>query len=654
MLRWTFPLSLVLCSLASVSSAQSVTVIFDDDPGSSVYRDASWGTFGTGDFLQRSGGGDKLPLVTPQRCSGQQSGLIRYSHVQSGSWELYIAGNAWQTIDLSTYDSLVFYLNGPAAIPGLELPKIGFESSNGNAKSSLISLSAHCVLDGDSATWQRVSIAFTAFQPFGDFSLSQFKTVRFRPGGVTSEVRTLWIDAIVAVGSASPDTLRPLTDEELLDTLQYTAFRYFWDEANPVNGLIRDRSNATSPASIAATGFGLTALTIGADHGWITREEARDRVVRTLHTFWEMPQGPEASGTIGYKGWFYHFLDMTSATRMFTPSWKSELSSIDTGLLLAGIVDVQVYFDGADTVETRIRALADSIYSRIDWAWMTNGAASLTHGWAPESGMLPYRWIGYNEAMILYVLGMGAPTGPLPASAWTAWTSGYQWVTREGFEHVPFPSLFIHQYSHSWIDFRGIADEYMRSRGITYFENSRRATLANRAYCVRNPGGFTDYGPNIWGLTACDGPTGYAARGGPSGFDDGTIAPTAAISSIPFTPEESIAAAREFYGRYGIELFGPYGFRDAFNRSVNWVGTEYIGIDQGPIIIMIENYRTQNVWDRYNGHPAVSRGLSVAGFQAVTGVSMELSAAPVSLWLGQNFPNPFNPETAFEFHTEAA
>lgn len=649
MMKRSFRLFLLFCLLATISPAQSVTVIFDDDPGSNVYRDASFGTYAAGDFLQLAGAGDKLPLVTAKFSSGLESGLIRYSHVLNGTWELYIAANSWQMLDLSTYDSLVFFLNGPAAIPGAELPQLSFESFNGNAKSSLVNLSAHCVLDGDSTTWQRVSIAFTAFQPFGSFDLAQFKAVRIKAGGITTGIRTMWIDAIAAVGGATPDTLRPLTDEELLDTLQYTAFRYFWDEANPANGLVRDRSTSTSPASIAATGFGLTALTIGTDHGWLTRAEARDRVLTTLRTFWELPQGAQVSGTIGYKGWFYHFLDMTSATRLSTPSWKSELSSIDTGLLLAGIVDAQQYFNGADSVETAIRALADSIYGRIDWAWMTNGGPSLTHGWTPESGMLPYRWIGYSEAMILYILGLGAPTGPLSADAWTAWTSGYEWVTREGFDHVPFPSLFIHQYSHSWIDFRSIADAYMRSKGITYFENSRRATLANRAYCIRNPGGFTDYGPNIWGLTACDGPTGYAARGGPSGFDDGTIAPTAAVSSIPFTPVESMAAAQEFYGRYDTDLFGSYGFRDAFNPSVNWFGTEYIGIDQGPIVIMIENFRTQKIWDRYNSHPAVSRGLSAAGFQTVTGVSVDHAPAPVSLWLGQNFPNPFNPSTAIEY-----
>ncbi|MCU0453829.1 MAG: T9SS type A sorting domain-containing protein [Bacteroidetes bacterium] len=636
----------------SLLSAQSVSEIFDDDPGSSVYRDASWGTAGAGDFLQLQG--DKMPLVVTQHYSGLESGLIRYNHVLNGSWELYIAGNAWQTKDLSSFDSLVFYVNAPNSIPAAELPQIGFESANGNAKSPLISLSAYLTLDADSTTWQRVAIAFSAFQPFGNFDLAQFKTVRFKNGGVTSAIRTLWVDAIVAVGGTASDTLRPLTDQELLDTLQYTAFRYFWDEANPANGLVRDRSALTSPASIAATGFGLTALTIAVDHGWVTRAAAGDRVLTTLRTFWEKPQGAGASGTIGYKGWFYHFLDMTTATRLYTPSWKSELSSIDTGLLLAGIVDAQIYFDGADSVETLIRALADSVYRRIDWIWMTNGASSLTHGWSPEGGMLSYRWIGYNEAMVLYVLGLGAPRDPLPASAWTAWTSGYQWATREGYEHVPFPSLFIHQYSHAWIDFRGMADPYMRSKGITYFENSRRATLANRAYCIRNPGGYTDYGPNVWGLTACDGPTGYSARGGPSGFDDGTIAPTAAISSMPFTPVESIAAAREFYSRYGSALFGKYGFRDAFNPTVNWFGGEYVGIDQGPIIMMIENHRHATVWDRYNAHPAVARGLVAAGFQPVTSVASEPLGIPGRAWLAQNFPNPFNPETSFEFRTEAA
>ncbi|MEX0602496.1 MAG: glucoamylase family protein, partial [Bacteroidota bacterium] len=592
---------LTLTFTASVAAQGAFSVIFDDDPTSAVYRDASFGFASGGDFLKLSNS-DKLPLDGTRHYSGTMSAVLEYSHIEAGNWEMFIASNGWQTRDFSGYDSLVLYINGPSAIPAGEMPKIGLEEAIGNAKTPLIELAVFVTLDADTTTWQRVSIPLTAFEPFGDFSLSTFKTVRFAANGVTSATQTLWIDLIAAlrVGDGS-DPLPPLSTERLLDTLQYTAFQYFWNEAHPENGLIKDRSASGAPASIAAVGFGLTALSIGVDRGWITREAARDRVLVTLRTFWEQPQGTGISGTIGYRGWFYHFLDMNTAVR----TWNSELSSIDTGLLLAGILDAQMYFDGSDTTESLIRALADSIFNRVDWEWMANSGSTLSMGWFPEDGgyFLGARWIGYNEAMILYILGMGAATDPLRGSAWGAWTSGYQWKSYAGFDHVAYPALFTHQYSHCWIDFRDIQDAYMREKGITYFENSRRAALANRAYCIANPGGHADYGPDIWGLTACDGPTEYRERGAPFGYDDGTIAPTAAVSSIPFTPDESIQAAHAMYERYGEELFGPYGFRDAFNVSANWFATDYIGIDEGPIIIMIENHFRQTVWNRFMEHP---------------------------------------------------
>ncbi|MEX2089533.1 MAG: glucoamylase family protein [Bacteroidota bacterium] len=644
---------LTLAFTTSVAAQGAFSVIFDDDPGSTIYRDASFGFADNGDYLKLGGGNnEKLPLDATRRYSGTVCGVLEYNHGSGGNWEMFIASNGWQTRDFSGYDSLVFYINGPATIPAGELPRIGLEEATSNAKTPLIALAPYVTLDGDTATWQRVSIPLSALEPFGGFSLASFKAVRFAAHGVTSSTRTLWIDLIAVLRvSGGPTPLPPLSTERLLDTLQYTAFRYFWNEANPANGLVKDRSAPGAPASIAAVGFGLSALTIGVDRGWVTRESARDRVLTTLKTFWEKPQGSGVSGTIGYRGWFYHWLDMNSATRLNT-SWKSELSSIDSGLLLAGILDAQMYFSGSDSTETMVRSLADSIFHRVDWDWMASGGSTLSMGWFPEDDgyFLGAQWIGYNEAMILYILGMGATTNPLRGSAWGAWTSGYQWKTYEGYDHVAYPALFTHQYSHCWIDFRSIQDGYMRQKGITYFENSRRATLANRAYCIANPLGYSDYGYDIWGLTACDGPTEYRERGAPFGYDDGTIAPTAAISSIPFTPEESIQAAHAMYERYGANLFGQYGFRDAFNIKVNWFAADYIGIDEGPIIIMIENHLRQTVWNRFMLHPVVKAGLAAAGFQTVTGVAEDGQSVPQRFSLAQNYPNPFNPTTAIEFH----
>lgn len=446
------------------------------------------------------------------------------------------------------------------------------------------------------------------------------------------------------------------SDSAFLDYVQRAAVDFFWYEANPANGMIRDRSQRGSPASIAAVGFGLSAIGVGVDRGWIPRSAARDRVLTTLKTFWEGPQGTAASGLIGYRGFFYHFLDMATATRM-TGSWDAELSSIDTGLLLAGILDARQYFNGADLTEIRIRELADSIYARIEWDWMCDGGLSLTHGWKPSSGFLPYRWVGYNEAMILYILAIGAPSHAIPGSAWSAWTLGYSWLTQEyGYSFLGFPPLFGHQYSHCWVDFRTIADVYMVAKGSTYAENTRRATLAQRAYCIANPGGFPGYGSLVWGLTACDGPSGtgylgYSARGapGPGTTDDGTIAPTAAAGSIPFTPEVSLPALRNMYDQYRTTLWTPYGFADAFNLKANWWDTDVIGIDEGPIALMIENYRSGSLWSRYMTATEIQRGLSAAGFTPVVSVHDGKQGIPKQWALDQNYPNPFNGVSTFEF-----
>ncbi|MDZ4803716.1 MAG: glucoamylase family protein [Candidatus Eisenbacteria bacterium] len=453
-----------------------------------------------------------------------------------------------------------------------------------------------------------------------------------------------------------PAPASALTTPALLDTIQHTAFNYFWIEANPANGLIKDRSTTGSPASIAAVGFGLSAICIGIDHGWVSRVDGRQRVLTTLNTFWTGPQGSGVNGFMGYKGLFYHFLDMSVGVR----TWDSELSSIDTALLLAGAIDAKQYFNTADALDIQVRALVDSIYRRVDWEFMRASGVGIRMGWKPVTGFNGFgTWTGYNEAMIMYLLGLGSPTKPPnpnnPGFMWSSWTAGYDWLTYYGYTYIHFPPLFGHQYSHCWIDYRYIQDNYTRNKGITYFENSRRATLAQWQYCIANPGGFTGYGPTLWGLTAGDGPNGYAARGAPPAENDnGTIAPTAAISSLPFTPDEVIPTMHNFFDNYPL-LWGPYGFKDGFNLTSNpdWYGPDVIGIDQGPIIIMIENYLNQKVWLRFMQNVDVQRGLTRAGFTAVAAVD-ELVPPISPFQLSQNSPNPFRHSSRISYRLDEA
>lgn len=441
----------------------------------------------------------------------------------------------------------------------------------------------------------------------------------------------------LSIVCCQPKSQQALTaaDQAFLDSLQRDTFRYFWDTTNPENGLVPDRAPTPSFASIAAVGFGLTSYVVGVERGYVTRQQAANRTVRTLRFFANAPQSEKATGVTGYKGFFYHFLDMKTGERFK----QVELSTIDTALLLGGILSAQSYFDQNNSTETEIRQLADRIYGRVDWKWFQNEKPFVSMGWHPETGFIKSNWTGYNEAMLLYVLALGSPTHSIGPEVWSAWTKSYPWATFYDQPHVNFDPLFGHQYSHCWIDFRGIRDEYMRGRGIDYAENSRRATYANRAYCVANPGKWQDYGPTIWGLTACDGPKdttvggrqffSYRARGAASTqiVDDGTIAPTAAGGSLAFAPEICVLALRAMKTKYGAKLYGDYGFRDAFNptyryasRYANgstqqgWFDVDYLGIDQGPILLMAENLRTDFVWNLMKKNPHIRRGLTKAGF----------------------------------------
>jgi len=460
---------------------------------------------------------------------------------------------------------------------------------------------------------------------------------------------------LTACGSSAVQQPIPESQEAFLDTLQERTFKFFWERANPANGLVPDRWPTPSFSSVAAVGFALPAYAVGAERGWITRDQAADRVLTTLRFLWNAPQGPQPTGVAGHQGFFYHFLDMQTGHRFD----KVELSTIDTGLLMAGVLFSQQYFDGQNATETEIRSLADSLYRRVDWEWVYRPATNrLTMGWHPESGYIVSEWHGYDEAMILLVLALGSPTSNLDPSIWTTYTSTYKWGTYYGQEHVGFAPMFGHQYSHMFIDFRGIRDEYMRGRGIDYFENSRRAVLAQRAYAIDNPMGWEGYGEDVWGLTASDGPIdterevngetrrfwSYTARGTSHTEvrDDGTIVPTATGGSIPFAPEVTIPVLQAMRDRYGEAIWGEYGFFDSFNPTyqwtdrpllhgrvvpgIGWVDGDYLGIDQGPFVLMIENYRSGLIWEKLRNNPYIVRGLQRAGFTG--GWLQNIPAAP--------------------------
>ena len=419
------------------------------------------------------------------------------------------------------------------------------------------------------------------------------------------------------------------SQKEFLDTLQYKTFLYFINEINPENGLVKDRNTDESPATIAAVGFALPIWAIGVEKGWITRERAEELTLALLSFFWNSEQSENKFAT-GYKGFYYHFLDIKTGKR----EWDCELSSIDSGLLFCGIIFARQYYGGDSDNEKKIRDLSKKILDRVEWDWFTLKNSTkypntISLGWHKEDGFNELGWWGYTEALFLYIIAAGMDM-PKAVDGYKTWLKFYQWrEPYEGKSHVVFPAMFIHQYSMLYFDAKGQFDEYMKMKGIDYFENSRRATYVQRQYAIDNPNNWKGYDSLTWGLSACDGPTekynfndykfwGYAARGtsGPdSTFDDGTIAPTASGASIPFAPEICIPTLINMKNKYGSKgIWGKYGFKDAFNPTAEWYDGDYLGLDQGPIVIMIENYLSGFVWKYFMKDPIVQKGLQKLNF----------------------------------------
>ena len=431
----------------------------------------------------------------------------------------------------------------------------------------------------------------------------------------------------------APAIIHSMQETQLLRNLQQRAFHYFQVQTDPSTGLVRDKDADNWPASIAATGLGLASYPIAIERGLIGRREAIEKTLTTLTFFARSPQGTDADAS-GYRGFYYHFLDMQTGRR----AWDCELSTVDSAFLLAGMLAAAAYFDGDAPDERRIRELAQSLYERVDWQWALAEDGTIRHGWRPETGFIPFQWQGYDEGLLLYVLALGSPTHPLPPSAFAAWASTYEWKRIYDVDYLHSPPLFTHQLSHVWIDFRGIQDDFMRAKGIDYFENTRRATLIQQRYAIDNPLGFKGYGADCWGITASDGPGpatldvdgvvreffDYEGRGAPLGIDDGTVAPWAVVASLPFAPEIVLPTLHHFTQTLRLHEQHPSGFKASFNRTFvdhaqigdlpGWVSPFCFGLNLGPIVLMVENHLSGMLWNLMRGSEPIVRGLRQAGF----------------------------------------
>ncbi|HVR80782.1 MAG TPA: glucoamylase family protein [Luteimonas sp.] len=419
------------------------------------------------------------------------------------------------------------------------------------------------------------------------------------------------------------------SDDALLEQYQRAAFEYFLLNRNPANGLFADTSRPHSPISIAVVGFALSSYPVAVERGWIARDEALDHCLAALRFFRDSDQGGSDEST-GYKGFYFHFLDRATGARV----WRCELSMVDTALLLAGALTASQYFSADTPVENGLRELVKELYLRVDWCWSQNGGSTIMQGWKPECGFLHYGWEGYNEAIVLYVLALGSPTHPIGGDCYEAWTATYQWENLYGHDFLYGGPLFTHQYSHAWIDFRGIQDRFMREKHCDYFQNSRRAVHVQREYTRINPRGHAGYGEDCWGLSAGDGPSdeipdvdseprrlfGYAARGVPYGPDDGTLSASAVLACIAFEPELSLHAVATMRRNYPEMIrdncfasgFNP-GLADADGRA--WVSRGLFGLDQGIVLLMIENHRSGLIWRLLRDCPYVVEGLRCASFK---------------------------------------
>jgi hypothetical protein len=447
----------------------------------------------------------------------------------------------------------------------------------------------------------------------GGLSLSRRRALKLIAGATTTIPLMRLAPSIAALGApqepgralslspAPPPTALTADDEEVLDEIERAAFLFFLEQTNPETGIVRDRFNVRTPdksdlGSIAATGFGFTALCIGQHREWISMEDARTRVLAGLRFLWErMPN---------HRGFFYHWANINTGERL----WDSEVSSIDSAILLCGVLTCRKHFE-----DKEIDQLAHDIFNRVDWTWLSEDTRLLPHGWRPETGFLQFRWENYSELMMMYLLGLGSYSHTLPAEAWNAWKRTV--FEYEGIRYIgSFAPLFIHQYSQAWFDFRNKRDRY-----ADYFQNSILATQVHRQFCLELASRFPTYSEDLWGITASDSFKGYAVWGGPpaTGPIDGTVVPSAAGGSLPFLPKEAMRVLRTMRERYEALSWSPYGFVDAFNPLTKWSDNFVLGIDTGITLLMAENVRTGFVWNTFMKNAEARRGMERAGFAPI-------------------------------------
>ena len=402
-------------------------------------------------------------------------------------------------------------------------------------------------------------------------------------------------DSIPVTNAPSPVSAE---DDQFLEELERANFDFFWEQADPQTGLVKDRCNVRVPnpkdvaASIAATGFGLTALCVAQNRGYVSYKDARARAITALEFFWKkMPT---------HRGFFYHFANVNTGERI----WDAEVSSIDTAILLCGVLTCRQHFHSTD-----VTTLASRIFNRVDWTWVSEDTSLLPMGWTPEVGFLPYRWDYYSELMMMYLLGLGSSSHPLPVATWNAWKRTI--FEYDGLRYIgSFAPLFVHQYSQAWFDFRG-----KRDRFADYFQNSVTATEVHRRFCLDLRARFPHYSDDLWGISASDSRQGYVIWGGPPeiGPIDGTVVPSAAGGSLPFLPQATLRVLKNMKRKYGQRCWSRYGFVNAFNPSADWYDTDVIGIDTGITMLMAENLRTAFVWNTFMKNPEARMGLRRAG-----------------------------------------
>ncbi len=508
---------------------------------------------------------------------------------------------------------------------------------NANPESNIVGYYIYKLQD---TTYKRIGIASPDVRIFDDFLGVQGDTATYAVTAFDSNLNESGKSSTVTAYTHA------MTDDDYLNMVEEATFRYFWDYAHPVSGLARERLGSGETVTIGGSGFGVMAILVGIERGFITRDQGVQRMLKIL-TFLSTKANR-------FHGAFPHWMNGTTGIVIPFSSQDDGGDLVETGFMMEGLLTARQFFNQNTTDEDSIRSMITNLWQSVDWNWYRGDASNyaLYWHWSPTygfNGNTNFLIRGYNEALIIYLLAIASPTHPVSKYFYSIGWSGYFYGNGKSFYGIPLyvgqdyggPLFFAH-YSFLGFDPRGKKDKF-----TDYFLNNRNQTLINRAYCIANPSHFAGYDSVTWGLTASDDPSVYDAHSPTN--DNGTISPTAAISSMPYTPTESIAAMKNFYRKYGNKIWGPFGFKDAFNVSKNWYASSYLSIDEGPIIDMIENYRTQLLWKNFMANPEIGPMLDSIGFVQDNTKIESTKSLPKGFTLEGNYPNPFNPSTIIKF-----